>query len=297
MDKRSLDALAHAPGPSPRPIHRNVVLGLSAIVPTSVFGRLSHHPTRRLLNRRRRSELPPAQWNRDFRGVGAGPAPEVPIRSSPRWSAGWRRASSLVATGCGHLCSEGGRDVGLRRALSAPQSRLLIITDSTLPLARFTKWTCRTRDADYRLICLLAFGYRISGKNPAHAGPYWGSGRERCHADKIGTFEGRLLALDQSGQSRATADARSVLNPLSVRRFTYRLTWPELVRLYRLTLDAPARNTQPRYNICPTDPIDAVGCEPRQARTRADALGPDAVLVDKPSRNCGSRRSTPAPRR
>jgi SOS response associated peptidase (SRAP) len=30
------------------------------------------------------------------------------------------------------------------------------------------------------------------------------------------------------------------------------------VRLYRLTLDAPARNTQPRYNVCPTTPIDAV---------------------------------------
>jgi putative SOS response-associated peptidase YedK len=28
--------------------------------------------------------------------------------------------------------------------------------------------------------------------------------------------------------------------------------------LYRLTLDAPARNTQPRYNICPTTTIDAV---------------------------------------
>jgi hypothetical protein len=41
-------------------------------------------------------------------------------------------------------------------------------------------------------------------------------------------------------------------------RFTYRLTWPELVRLYRLTLDAPARNTQPRYNVCPTTIIDAV---------------------------------------
>jgi putative SOS response-associated peptidase YedK len=32
-------------------------------------------------------------------------------------------------------------------------------------------------------------------------------------------------------------------------RFTYRLTWPELV---------PARNTQPRYNICPTTNIDVV---------------------------------------
>jgi hypothetical protein len=41
-------------------------------------------------------------------------------------------------------------------------------------------------------------------------------------------------------------------------RFTYRVTWPELVRLYRLTLDAPARNIQPRYNICPTTNIDAV---------------------------------------
>jgi putative SOS response-associated peptidase YedK len=41
-------------------------------------------------------------------------------------------------------------------------------------------------------------------------------------------------------------------------RFTYRLTWPEIVRLYRLALDTPARNTQPRYNICPTTNIDAV---------------------------------------
>ena len=31
-----------------------------------------------------------------------------------------------------------------------------------------------------------------------------------------------------------------------------------VVRLYRLTLDAPARNTQPRYNIGPTTNIDAV---------------------------------------
>jgi putative SOS response-associated peptidase YedK len=42
------------------------------------------------------------------------------------------------------------------------------------------------------------------------------------------------------------------------RRFTYKLTWPEIVKLYRLSPDAPARNTQPRYNICPTTPIDAV---------------------------------------
>lgn len=41
-------------------------------------------------------------------------------------------------------------------------------------------------------------------------------------------------------------------------RFTYNLTWPEVVRLYRLPLELPARNTQPRYNICPTTTIDTV---------------------------------------
>jgi putative SOS response-associated peptidase YedK len=41
-------------------------------------------------------------------------------------------------------------------------------------------------------------------------------------------------------------------------RFTYKLTWPEIVKLYRLSLDTPARNTQPRYNICPTTTIDTV---------------------------------------
>jgi putative SOS response-associated peptidase YedK len=39
-------------------------------------------------------------------------------------------------------------------------------------------------------------------------------------------------------------------------RFTYRLTWAEIVKLYRLTLDLPARNTRVRYNICPTTMID-----------------------------------------
>ena len=41
-------------------------------------------------------------------------------------------------------------------------------------------------------------------------------------------------------------------------RFTYRLTWPEIVKLYRLTLDQPARNTQSRYNVCPTTTIDTI---------------------------------------
>jgi putative SOS response-associated peptidase YedK len=41
-------------------------------------------------------------------------------------------------------------------------------------------------------------------------------------------------------------------------RFTYRLTWEEIVRLYGLTLEQPARNTQARYNVCPTDPVDTI---------------------------------------
>jgi hypothetical protein len=49
-----------------------------------------------------------------------------------------------------------------------------------------------------------------------------------------------------------TAAAAALIWCEHVRAFTYKLTWPEIVKLYRLSLDAPARNTQPRYNICPT---------------------------------------------
>src|SRR5262245_16825036 len=42
-------------------------------------------------------------------------------------------------------------------------------------------------------------------------------------------------------------------------RFTNRLTWREIVALYRLFVPAtPERNLPTPYNICPTDPIDAV---------------------------------------
>ena len=41
-------------------------------------------------------------------------------------------------------------------------------------------------------------------------------------------------------------------------RFTNRLTWREIVALYRLSVPAqPERNLPGRYNICPTDTIDA----------------------------------------
>jgi putative SOS response-associated peptidase YedK len=41
-------------------------------------------------------------------------------------------------------------------------------------------------------------------------------------------------------------------------RFTVKMTWAEIVALYKLTLDRPPHNLPPRYNVCPTDPIDVV---------------------------------------
>ena len=41
-------------------------------------------------------------------------------------------------------------------------------------------------------------------------------------------------------------------------RFTYLLTWEQIVRLYRLTLDQPAHNTRARNNVCPTTTIDTI---------------------------------------
>jgi hypothetical protein len=41
-------------------------------------------------------------------------------------------------------------------------------------------------------------------------------------------------------------------------RYTYKLTWEEIVRLYRLTLDQPPENTRARFNVCPTTTIDTI---------------------------------------
>jgi SOS response associated peptidase (SRAP) len=42
-------------------------------------------------------------------------------------------------------------------------------------------------------------------------------------------------------------------------RFTNRLTWREIVALYRLAVPVtPERNLPARYNICPTDAVDVV---------------------------------------
>jgi putative SOS response-associated peptidase YedK len=41
-------------------------------------------------------------------------------------------------------------------------------------------------------------------------------------------------------------------------RFTNKLTWEDIVRLYRLMLNAPPHNLRPRYNVCPTDTMDTI---------------------------------------
>jgi putative SOS response-associated peptidase YedK len=41
-------------------------------------------------------------------------------------------------------------------------------------------------------------------------------------------------------------------------RFTNKLTWEQIVRLYGLTATPPPHNMPPRYNVCPTDPVDTI---------------------------------------
>jgi putative SOS response-associated peptidase YedK len=42
------------------------------------------------------------------------------------------------------------------------------------------------------------------------------------------------------------------------RRAACKLTWEEIVALYRLTRDQPPVNTRARYNVCPTTTIDTI---------------------------------------
>jgi putative SOS response-associated peptidase YedK len=44
-------------------------------------------------------------------------------------------------------------------------------------------------------------------------------------------------------------------------RATYKLTWEEIVALYRLTLGPAPHNFEPRFNVCPTTTIDAIVAE------------------------------------
>jgi putative SOS response-associated peptidase YedK len=61
-------------------------------------------------------------------------------------------------------------------------------------------------------------------------------------------------------------------------RFTQNYTWDELVALYRLTM--PSVNTQPSYNVCPTDPIEVIlPMGGRRPRLCARPLGARPLLV------------------
>jgi len=51
-------------------------------------------------------------------------------------------------------------------------------------------------------------------------------------------------------------------------RSTYKLTWEEIARLYRLTLDQPAQYTCSRCNVCPTATVDTITEGDRRPLTR-----------------------------
>ena len=63
-------------------------------------------------------------------------------------------------------------------------------------------------------------------------------------------------------------------------RFTVKATWAELVALYRLTMDAPPHNLRPRYNVCPTDPVDVVTAEDGK-RDSSPCVGACPALVEQ----------------
>ena len=95
-------------------------------------------------------------------------------------------------------------------------------------------------------------------------------------------------------------------------RFTNRLTWREIVALYRLSVPGtPERNLPARYNICPTDTIDAVieregrrelvpmrwGLVPSWWKKKAGRLNPGLSVLDLAHARrerycCGDWRST-----
>jgi putative SOS response-associated peptidase YedK len=67
-------------------------------------------------------------------------------------------------------------------------------------------------------------------------------------------------------------------------RFTVKATWANLVALYRLTMDAPPHNLRPRYNVCPTDPVDVVTAEEGKRELVPMRWGPIPRLWSKTSK-------------
>jgi SOS response associated peptidase (SRAP) len=81
-------------------------------------------------------------------------------------------------------------------------------------------------------------------------------GVARCSSPSVGRGPSLRMAgiRPHGGQAR---QARYMLSAMCGRS-TYKLTWEEIVRLYRLTLEQRPVNTQARYNVCPTTTIDTI---------------------------------------
>jgi hypothetical protein len=69
---------------------------------------------------------------------------------------------------------------------------------------------------------------------------------------------GLLTALLNDAGRRVAPTSSDPLLSVMCGRSTYKLTWEEIVRLYRLTLGPAAMNTRARYNVCPTTIIDTI---------------------------------------
>jgi hypothetical protein len=62
-------------------------------------------------------------------------------------------------------------------------------------------------------------------------------------------------------------------------RSTYKVTWEEIVRLYRLTLEQSPVNTQARYNVRPT--TTTVARRPPWVLTKDEGMSDDRTKADK----------------
>ena len=79
------------------------------------------------------------------------------------------------------------------------------------------------------------------------------------HADRRVRQAPALPQVRKPQRARDTqAGAAAATGVLMCGRFTVKMTWAEIVALYKLTLDRPPHNLPPSYNVCPTDPIDVV---------------------------------------
>jgi putative SOS response-associated peptidase YedK len=84
----------------------------------------------------------------------------------------------------------------------------------------------------------------------------------RCLLGGCGALRLHLAAVEPHGpvvgRRVGTLVKRRYMLSAMCGRYTYKLTWEEIVRLYRLALDQPAQNTRARYNVCPTTTIDTI---------------------------------------